>query len=107
MRIGRTDTPLRGRTLHKPLLHLLPDFEKRPGPQFGEVSVVAIQRASLKKEAASSQLVAHTLACMRAARQALTDLRAGATSGQTSSMARAQLLLALHCLVPLWCKPLV
>ena len=35
----------------------LPDFEKEgPGPQFGEVSVVAVfKRASLEGEAASSQ----------------------------------------------------
>ena len=107
MRSGRTDTPLRGRTPSQTVA-ALPDFEKGPGPQFGEVSVVVvIQRASLEGEAASSQLVAHTLACMRAARHAIMDLRAGATSGQTSIMARAQLYLALHCLIPLWCKPLV
>ena len=62
--------------------------------------------ASLERERllASSQLVAHTLACMRAARHAMMDLRAGATSRQTSIMARAQLYLELHCLIPPWCK---
>ena len=62
--------------------------------------VVVIQRISLEGEAASFiAVVAHTFPCMRAARHAMIDLRACATSGQTSSMARAQLLLALHCLI--------
>ena len=88
--------------LHSPLLYVtLPEFEKGPGPQFGEVSVVG-DSASLEGEAASFIAVAHTFECMRAARHAMMDLSAGATSRQISIMARAQLLLALHCLIPPW-----
>ena len=56
--------------------------------------MVVFQRASLEGEAANFIADAHTFAYMRAARHDMMDLRAGATSGQTSIMARALAVFA-------------